>query len=129
MPATRPHGLELPLLLSIQGARQSHEENASKSDDAIERSAELMAHRGQETVLGKIGTFQFSGAFADPQFQLVVQLPERLFGLFALGDVLQVGREEPAVMQVDWCDCELGGELGAIAPHRRHLNPLAEYGA
>ena len=84
-----------PLVLFGLGAGGSAAQQVGEADDTVERRADLVAHVGQERCPGLAGCFGPAGSFlqGDRPFtnlalQFLGRAAQRLFGEFALGDVV-----------------------------------------
>ena len=87
MLARRLNGAKLPALLVVERTGQAHEQRAGEPEDGVERSAQLMAHAGQEPVLGGVRVLQ-----------LEVLLLQGVLETLSLGHV--PGRREDALQLV-----------------------------
>ncbi len=81
--AAEEQGVDKVLLVDVE---RGAEEEMSHADDAVERSADLVAHVGEERTLGLVGGDggflgggEFGGAGLDAAFELDVELAELFF--------------------------------------------------
>ena len=82
------------------------------AEDRRHRGTDLVAHIGQELTLGARGR---EGALP--------RTDQFLLSPLALGDVANGGRDDLAVLGLDWAQADLDGELGPVLPPPVELEP------
>src|ERR1700687_3032940 len=109
------HGLQLLLLFRSHRAWELHQQGPRKTDDGFEWRAQLVAHRGEEPVLGTYGPGQ-----------LYILFMQGLFDALALGDVADRTHDERALIQREWTETDVDGEFTAIltqaVEHQTHAH-------
>ncbi len=110
--ARRGRGLRVGALLGVE--RSVHQE-VRRSDDAVERRTDLVAHVREELRLRSRGGDGVG-----------VNELELLPGAPSLGDVLQKGVEGMAGVRLESRDRQLDGKLVAVTMKRRQLEALAD---
>src|SRR5258708_3485908 len=97
------HGLELLLLILIERAGQPHQQRAGEADDGVERSAQLVAHGGEETVFGPAGLLQ-----------LDVLLVQHLLRPLAFANVANGAHRQRAVLSLQRAETDFHRKLRAV---------------
>src|SRR5690349_2570948 len=112
MIAALTDGLYITLLLFVEGTGDMLGKALRKTKDCVQGGTQLVAHAGQEFILGAQSTLQFGSPFLHPPLELSIQLQDLRLRLFARGDVdldplpadgtpLIVSQEHRLVMEPD----------------------------
>ena len=103
MPGAGLDGPKLLLLVAVERPGQLHQQRAGEADDRVERRAQLVAHAGEEAVLGLVGALQLDVGLLQPVLEA---LPFR-----------DVARSGEHALQL----ARLVGEGGGVVAHHRLL--------
>ncbi len=103
MPGAALHRSQLLVVIGGQRARQLHQQRARETDDGVEGRAQLVAHAGQEAVLGQAGVLQ-----------LQVLLLQGALDPFAVGIVTDGAADQHAFLGLQGAEADLDGKLGTI---------------